>query len=594
VTSANNLPRDLSRRRFIAGTAVAGGMTATLGIPAADAAAATTAASAAPAAATEPVIGTSPETSTFFGSAFVEYYGSLQTSSNGDLWPNCWADDGAIYAANGDGTGFDLSAAEADTVVSRIDGTPASGMTGTRLAAGADLGPIWGDSSQYNRKPTGMTCVDGVLYLAMQDLKYGTYAFDESPVASISRSDDHGVTWTPTSSPMFPGSRLSTLFFLDFGQDYKLAADALGPRDGAYVYAYGLDGNWRQSYTMVVADPDRLYLGRVPQASVQDRSAWEFFAGMAGSRPTWTSDIAGKAPVLYDTRRLYPNLRPGGVGGPENLSVISQGGVVWNAPLRRYIYTSWSEYTFEFYEAPAPWGPWNLFLHHDAGCYPWFGLPKSGQTDPGPKNGGYGCTIPSKFISADGLSMWVQSNWWVDNDAGTDNYRFCLRRMDVTRAGSGAAERTPPSQNLATVAGVAPLEKSAHYGHWQYYNDGIKTQSEDSWDGQNKDWDWWGYTWPRTYVLGRVVYTTGNMFSDGGWFSAFDGGLRVQVRRGATWAEVTGLRISPDYPCDSTAGPNNTYTLTFDPAEGDGIRIIGAPGGASYFTSIGELDVYSS
>ena len=90
------------------------------------------------------------------------------------------------------------------------------------------------------------------------------------------------------------------------------------------------------------------------------------------------------------------------------------------------------------------------------------------------------------------------------------------------------------------MAGVAPLEKSAHYGHWQYYNDGIKTQSEDSWDGQNKDWDWWGYTWPRTYVLGRVVYTTGNMFSDGGWFSAFDGGLRVQVRRGATWAEVTG------------------------------------------------------
>ena len=146
MTSANNLPRDLSRRRFIAGTAVAGGMTATLGIPAADAAAATTAASAAPAAATEPVIGTSPETSTFFGSAFVEYYGSLQTSSNGDLWPNCWADDGAIYAANGDGTGFDLSAAEADTVVSRIDGTPADGDDGHAAGGGsgpgADLGQL--------------------------------------------------------------------------------------------------------------------------------------------------------------------------------------------------------------------------------------------------------------------------------------------------------------------------------------------------------------------------------------------------------------------------------------------------------------------
>jgi hypothetical protein len=127
----------------------------------------------------------------------------------------------------------------------------------------------------------------------------------------------------------------------------------------------------------------------------------------------------------------------------------------------------------------------------------------------------------------------------------------------------------------------------------RYYNDGIRAQSEDSWDGQNKDLDWWGYTWPRSYVLGRVICTTGKMFSDGGWFSSFDGGLRVQVRRDFAWTDVIGLRISPDYPYDKTAGPNHTYTLTFAPTAGDGIRIIGAPGGTSYFTSIGELEVYS-
>jgi Domain of unknown function (DUF4185) len=592
VTSANNGPPALPRRRFLAGTAmagtaVAGGAAVALGVSASDA----TAAAPGPGRA---VTGTSPELSTFFSTAFVEYYGSQSTSSDGDLWPNCWADDGSIYAANGDGTGFDLSAAEADTVVSRIDGTPAVGVIGVRLAAGAQLGPIWGDPAQYNRKPTGMTCVDGVLYLALQDLKYGTSAFDESPVASISRSDDHGKTWTPTRSPMFPDSRFSTLFFLDFGQDYGLAARALGPQDGAFVYAYGLDWNWRQSYTCVVADPDRLYLGRVPRASVQDRGAWEFFAGLDGDgRPVWTPDIAGKLPVLEDTRRLYPNLRQGGANGPDNLSVISQGGVVYNAPLRRYLYTSWSEYTFEFYEAPAPWGPWRLFLHHDVGCYPWYGEPAGAQADPGPKNGGYGTTIPSKFISPDGLSMWVQSNW-QGNGIGTNNYNFCLRRLRVSPARpAGPARRAPATRNLATADGVVPLEKSAHYGRWQYYNDGIRAQSEDSWDGQNKDLDWWGYAWPDRYVLGRVVYTTGQMFGDGGWFSRFDGGLRVQVRRGVTWTDVTGLRISPDYPYDQSAGPHHTYTLTFAPAAGDGIRIIGAPGGASYFTSIGELEVYS-
>ena len=439
-------------------------------------------------------------------------------------------------------------------------------MTGTRLAAGADLGPIWGDSSQYNRKPTGMTCVDGVLYLAMQDLKYGTYAFDESPVASISRSDDHGVTWTPTSSPMFPDSRLSTLFFLDFGQDYKLAADALGPRDGAYVYAYGLDGNWRQSYTLVVADPDRLYLGRVPQASVQDRSAWEFFAGMAGSRPTWTSDIAGKAPVLYDTRRLYPNLRPGGVGGPENLSVISQGGVVWNAPLRRYIYTSWSEYTFEFYEAPAPWGPWNLFLHHDAGCYPWFGLPTSGQTDPGPEERRLRLHDPVE-VHQRGRAEHVGAVQLVGRQRCRDGQLPVLPAPHGRQHGPVRARRSArrPSQNLATVDGVAPLEKSAHYGHWQL----LQRRDQDAERGQlGRPEQGLGLVGLhlaahlRAGPGGRTPPGTCSATAAGS--ARFDGGLRVQVRRDATWTEVTGLRISPDYPCDSTAGPNNTYTLTFD------------------------------
>lgn len=42
----------------------------------------------------------------------------------------------------------------------------------------------------------------------------------------------------------------------------------------------------------------------------------------------------------------------------------------------------------------------------------------------------------------------------------------------------------------------------------------------------------------------------------------------------------------------ANGGPNKTYTLTFDDAWGDGVRITGPPGGSSYFTSIGELEVY--
>ncbi|MGH3171396.1 MAG: hypothetical protein ACRDN0_36745 [Trebonia sp.] len=155
---------------------------------------------------------------------------------------------------------------------------------------------------------------------------------------------------------------------MDFGQDGANAVPALGPDDGRYVYAYGLDGNWRDSYSGTAPSPVSMYLGRVEPGRMQDISVWRFFAGMRGERPAWSGDISARQAVLTDTRSLYPILLND--SGPSQLSVISQGGVVYNAPLRRYIDTSWIEYTFEFYETPRPWGPWKLFSRHDAGGYP--------------------------------------------------------------------------------------------------------------------------------------------------------------------------------------------------------------------------------
>jgi hypothetical protein len=590
-----------TRRTFIGAGSALGGAAAlgAIGAPAAAAAARgrhasaatiTTAAGQTPAPPTESPGGIAGEFTDVLPSvelpaAAIEYAASVASPSDGDLWPSCWADDGEIYAANGDGTGFDPSAPGADTVVNRISGTPETSITGTRLAAGAALTPVWSDPSSYNRKPTGMTCVDGVLYLAIQDLRYGGHAFNDAPAASITRSDDHGATWTPTSAPMFADHRFTTIFFLDFGQDSQLARGALGPADGGYVYAYGLDWNWRDSYDETIPAPTRLYLARVARASVQDRSAWTFFTGLDRSgRPAWSPQITDKIPVLVDERRLYDELRS--QTDPRSLSVVSQGGVVYNAPLRRYLYTSWTEYTFEFYEAPAPWGPWRLFLHHDAGDYPWFG---PGNGVPGPKNGGYATTIPSKFISADGLSMWVQSNWFVGNGGGANNYHFSLRRLQISPRLS-----TPQNlpANLARAPGVAAIEKSAHYGHGSYYNDGNLSQSEDSFDNASKLIDFWGYTFPYPVQIGRLVYTTGTMFGDGGWFSPYDGGLRVEVRQNGVWSQVAGRRTTPAYPYDSSAGPNHSYTLQFTPVTADGVRIIGQPGGTSFFTSIAELEVY--
>lgn len=148
--------------------------------------------------------------------------------SDGDLWPSCWSDDDALYAANGDGAGF--GSTTSDIVMNRITGSPASDdLAGEGLASGDDLGQVW-SGDDFTRKPTGMLCVDGSIYLAVQDLRRD---FNAAPAATIARSDDHGLTWTwETSGPMFDDGVFTTIWFADFGKDAENAPDA------DYAYAY--------------------------------------------------------------------------------------------------------------------------------------------------------------------------------------------------------------------------------------------------------------------------------------------------------------------------------------------------------------------
>lgn len=321
--------------------------------------------------------------------------------SDGDLWPSCWSDDGALYAANGDGSGF--GSVMSDIVMNRITGSPASDdLNGEGLTSGDGLGQVWSGEG-FTRKPTGMLCIDGTMYLAVQDLAAD---FNAAPASTIARSDDHGKTWTwDTSEPMFDEGVFTTVWFADYGQDAERRPDK------GYVYAYGLDQNWRDSFTDAVVDPTELFLARVPTGSVQDADTWEFYAGEPDDDgPTWTSDIGEKQPVLTDERRTH------------DMSVLSQGGVTYLPKRDRYVYTSWTEFTFEFYQAPEPWGPWTPLLSEDFGEYPW-------QDD---RIGGYATTIPSKFVSEDEETMWVQSNVCPCAPAGVSSYWFGLREMSIT------------------------------------------------------------------------------------------------------------------------------------------------------------------
>jgi hypothetical protein len=105
--------------------------------------------------------------STFFATAAEESFSTYQLESDGDLWPSCWADDDNLYTANGDGKAFTHAASRYDMAVSVIRGMPPS-LTGSTIAT--DVGSNW-SGTHYNRKPTGMLCIDGAIYLAFPESK---------------------------------------------------------------------------------------------------------------------------------------------------------------------------------------------------------------------------------------------------------------------------------------------------------------------------------------------------------------------------------------------------------------------------------------
>lgn len=522
---------------------------------------------------------TTPPQSTFISSATEESYSTYQISGgDGDLWPSCWASDGNLYAANGDGKNF--SSSFNAMAIGKITGAPPS-LSGSFVAG--DVGFNYA-GSPYTDKPTGMLCINGAIYLAYQNLNENT--FDDAPAANVIESTNFGATWSANpASPMFgtPGNpnspqayKFTTIFFLDFGENSGNAIDG-------YVYAYGLDNNWRSQTAM--------YLARIPASSVLNRSSWQFFTGMSGNTPQWSSDITQKAAVLTDQRSLYNTMytNDSGLKCPQAQTVVAQGGVVYDKPLNRYIFSTWGCATHELYEAPAPWGPWSHIVSKDFG--PLLSTNNSGQ---------YGTSIPSKFISSDGKSMYLQSN--VCCGGGAPYYTFSLRKIQLTPYTGNQANNSPSNTyNIATAPGAAAISKSTHFGTLcglncsDQLNSGNLSVSEDDWDAENKVADsvqsYWGYIWPEKYNINQVVYTTGNMFSDGGWFGS---NLTVQIRQNSQWVNVSGVSVTPAFPYSSSAGAQTAYTFNLPDVVTDGVRIIGTPGGTSTFTSITQLAVYYS
>jgi hypothetical protein len=309
----------------------------------------------------------------------------------GDTFPMTWADDGEIYASAGDPL-WGESPSGLD--VEKFSGGPTDYKIVKTHHMNDYLG--WGGDGP---KPSGMICVEGVLYLAFQNLRKARKA----PFSVLSQhgSDAHIVYctnkapfWVPAigniAAPMFPGHKFGGPSFINFGQNNANARDA-------FVYAVSSD-QWDNG--------SNLRLGRVPADSIVRREAWEWVCAFTPSgAPAWGYDLDEAIPVLSLHRWL---------GLPE---------MVYLAGIQRYLLLTWrlhKDFSGDdgtdliILESPEPWGPFSLVHREEY----WEGK----EFNP------YCPRMPLKWMAPDGVTGWLQfSGSWCPNGQKAGYYRSNVR-----------------------------------------------------------------------------------------------------------------------------------------------------------------------
>ncbi len=335
-----------------------------------------------------------PKSSFILNARYIGAPVSMGRPHHGDLWPMSWADDGKLYAAVGDGTGFNQEK-DLYTLCMAFEVDPERNcFAGRDLAPGTfrNLGS-YGDLPNY--KPTGMFAANGKLYLFIQDLS-PQWRIGIAKNAKLLVSCDSGDSWEDIGV-LFP-DKFTTPTFLQAGQGYSDAEDD-------YAYLYSPKYNWFEE--------DELFLARVPMSQIDNRDAYEFFCGKQVEK--WTGDIADMRPVFHCAPKY-----------------VQQCEVVYIKPLKRYIMVQWrlgtkecnpnNDHYSELYllESPRPWGPWSLF-HYD-------------------KNWGvnsldyrYCGRIPTNLISDDGLTFYLQYSGWspVENEPSRTPYNFTVQKIEL-------------------------------------------------------------------------------------------------------------------------------------------------------------------
>jgi CubicO group peptidase (beta-lactamase class C family) len=299
----------------------------------------------------------------------------VRRACDSDNWPITWADDGNLYAAYGDGWGFDPGADKKLSLgLAKIIGDPDE-FQGINIRS--STGEQTGDG-RTGKKASGMLMADGILYMWLRN------ADGDGAESQLSWSSDHGKTWSFSNWRFNEGFGYPT--FLNFGKNYR------GSRDN-YVYIYSPNEN--DAYKPA----DQMVMARVLKKNITERAAYEFFQCLdENGNPVWTKEISDRGAVFIHPASCY------------------RCGISYNKGLKRYIWCQVHPESndqrgpryqggFGIYEAPEPWGPWQTVYY-------------TKEWDVGP---GETSSFPTKWMSRDGKTCYLV---FSGNDC------FSVRRVD--------------------------------------------------------------------------------------------------------------------------------------------------------------------
>ncbi len=343
--------------------------------------------------------------------------------TSADTWYPSWSADGRLYSPFTDGN--------VDKVRALSGGS--SAVVGCAIIEGDDpltlkiIEPntISGNPAPYGgRYPCGSLHHNGVWYIGtygLADAPYGLNWPIMGPCAGFHVSTDNGKTWMLSPLSCEPGKALfpepekfkgpvkfGSPHFVDFGKNMEHSPDGK-----AYLVAHGSlepDEKERKANLSWITG-DQIYLCRVTPtpAAINDSSLYEFYVG----DDQWGRCLTDAKPIAEWN---------------NHMGCVT---MTYNAPLKRYLMcitdggNTIEAYDTYILESVSMTGPWKLVTY-------WKEFGKEG----------YFVNIPSKFISADGLTLWLcySANFahredpeWIDPPGSV--YAMCLQELKLLRPG---------------------------------------------------------------------------------------------------------------------------------------------------------------